>query len=170
MEPETVCVTHGEVRATDIAWLAGLIDGEGYIGAHRPKGRRTCKVRFTIRMTCLKTIREARDLVRKITGHKAKIRERAANDKHKAEYHFDLQRRGALSGLLICLLPYLRTKKEHAECALPILQREDRWRAEIPQWEEELYARLRQLTKTGPQNPEPSRLPPEGVETVRASL
>lgn len=107
-------------RATDLAWLAGLFDGEGsvsvgwqkpspsHLASHRTHGR--WYFHLTITNTHMATIGRAR----KIVGFgRVHMKPSLGPRRHPcATYQFDQKQ---AIDLLRLLLPYLVTKKEQAE-------------------------------------------------------
>ena len=111
---------------TDLAYCAGLIDGEGYIGIIKEKSYR-CKHKFCyraklqIQMKNQKTIR----FVAKVL--KLKIFEFHPKQFDCLMYHATAPRL-CLEKILLELLPYLQGKRKQAEVVLEFLQLQKDWR------------------------------------------
>jgi LAGLIDADG DNA endonuclease family protein len=102
----------------DLAYLAGLIDGEGTIFVQRVKNRNEkisksgfhYRAGLAINMTDQATVKWAKEItgVGKISG----VRRHKKN--HKPGFRWSVWSKQS-STLLLLLLPYLRLKKPHAE-------------------------------------------------------
>jgi hypothetical protein len=148
----TIQGKHAVVRLTQLAWLAGLIDGEGSIWANKPRDQKSARITFALMMTCSKTVRVVRDLICQLIGYKCKIRTHqphSKNDIAKLAYGISITSHAKVLEFLELIQPFLITKREVVECSLPILRRKKgRW-IPRPDWEEELYLRMRELNRRG---------------------
>jgi hypothetical protein len=98
---------------TDLAYCAGIIDGEGSIGIYRRLERRT--YRITVAVAMCET--EAVTLLCELFGGSIAVGCRTDRDKHRPQYAWH----AAASMGALCLreiLPYLRIKKAQAVNAL----------------------------------------------------
>lgn len=96
----------------DRGYIAGIIDGEGYIGiakTYRKSGRIRYSPQIRIGMTDYETIRYFYDTFAGSYCYKRKILL-----KHKDQWQWAMDFRGGYE-LMKCLLPYLRIKKRQAE-------------------------------------------------------
>ena len=93
------------------AWLAGIIDGEGYIGI-RYHGS-SLRLELVIEMTS----KEAIDRIRAVTGYRGKILVRARSPKHKDMWRWEIVGQKVARVLRFCL-PYLVVKRRQALCAI----------------------------------------------------
>ncbi len=107
------------MRKTDLAWAAGIVDGEGYIGMAKnnpgTNRRKTLsfQVRISVRMTHKPTIEKLHNLF----GGTFKSTSNTNPTKHKPTYEWyvgDVKTVEVLS----YLLPYLVTKQEQAKLIL----------------------------------------------------
>ena len=115
---------------TDIAWLAGLVDGEGCISLYK----RTVHGRpygwdyfFTISNADEAIIREAARVIRFLSEYEPYIRYDKARGNRRPCYAVVLSRRSQMRDVLTALLPYLRgNKREQAALLLQALATKDR--------------------------------------------
>jgi hypothetical protein len=105
---------------TDIAWAAGLFDGEGHITIQKSKpyaarGERSYKYSLIINlgMTHHATVRKFAEIVG--AGRLGCLRQR--NPEHACMLRWQTERRNA-SAILKIMLPYLKTKRVEALLAL----------------------------------------------------
>jgi len=97
---------------TEIAWLAGLIDGEGCITVG-PEYRGTRYLSLQVGMTDRLTIERVREIARV-----GSITKRAPKQRHRSPaYYYQAQGHGAMR-LLKLVAPHLVTKREQATFAL----------------------------------------------------
>lgn len=100
---------------TEIAWTAGIIDGEGCIGIYsdRSKGPDSHRLYLTVANT------EERMLVRLKTlwGGDYRLQKRRTSAHHRCVWAWRMHDRAA-GRFLEVVLPYLVVKKEQAEIAL----------------------------------------------------
>ena len=99
---------YSHLRDTELAWLAGILDGEGSLTV---KGNYPYQhIMICVKMTCLRTIVRVAELFDR--EDEVNIRSRS-NPKHKQVYEITLCGARA-SGLLELVFPYLVTKQEIA--------------------------------------------------------
>lgn len=104
----------GSELQTKLAWLAGLIDGEGCIGVYATNNGRSLAWQFSITMRDEGPIRE----VAKIASHlgiEAPIKQRAY--KNGTLYKWGVYNRKALKTLFDAILPFLVLKRPQAGIA-----------------------------------------------------
>lgn len=102
-----------KATSEELAYLAGIIDGEGTIGIYLNSVNGNYQLRMAVEMTDF----EAIDLFQEIFGGTSYIRKPDTKPNRKAKkiwYAFNSQ----ASEIIIQLLPYLRVKKKQALCAL----------------------------------------------------
>lgn len=109
------------MKRTDLAYLAGLVDGEGYIGikkskAYKCQGRQTpgYTVRLQVRMVDEPAIKF---LAETLGGWYYKEKPHCA--KGRPLFCYQVSNKAAES-VVRCLLPFLRVKKANAEAALSL--------------------------------------------------
>ena len=101
------------MKKTDLAYLAGIIDGEGCITITKTNTDRTLRYKLVIQVSMV-------DKVPPLLAHFAfggYLRLRDRNPKWKALWEWQIKSGDAIA-CLKDLLPYLRTKKAEAELAL----------------------------------------------------
>ena len=106
-----------EMKDTEIAWLAGLFDGEGCVWCRWPKRK---NVIVEIKMTHRQTIERVQMLFpgRMAKGH-------LSGFSIKPQWRWSLDTLGA-GRFLVMILPYLVTKKDEAIIALRLCDRSGR--------------------------------------------
>jgi hypothetical protein len=113
---------------TTLAYLAGMIDGDGYITINRSK--RGPYVYHGPQIGIAGTRREPHDLAASIWGGSVGCF-RPTNPRHRAQFQWT--RQGAVAVAAIeALKPYLRIKLQHAELALELWAHLEEGRAEDP--------------------------------------
>lgn len=95
---------------TDLAWAAGIIDGEGSIGAYT-QGNSTNILSVTVGSTDFRMVQKLYDM---FGGH---LREANPCASGRTFWHWKATAKCATS-MLQLVLPYLVTKREQAEVAL----------------------------------------------------
>lgn len=105
------------MKQTDIAWLAGLWDGEGSVGVTRLSRKdnvhQVWKIQIQIQMTHEPTIRRTVEIFNEL-GLSATVHswmEKKAH--HKDAYGYMVSRTGYVLAAAQALLPYAVTKQEH---------------------------------------------------------
>ncbi len=105
----------------DVAWLAGLMDGEGSVGfVVESRRARSISPVVQLSMTCLPTVKRAGQIVDEITGRGTtaySYRER--NDRHKDSHY--LRMRGGVTAILTlgrALVDDSTTKRKHWELVI----------------------------------------------------
>ena len=107
------------MKKTDIAYIAGLIDGEGYIGIKKGTIRKDCTnpsyhARIQIRMVDEPAIKFVSDMV---GGNYYKEKPNAQNGRPLYCYQASDK---AAAAILETILPYLKVKKQSAETVLQL--------------------------------------------------
>ena len=107
------------MKETEIAWLAGLFDGEGCVWSRWPK---RANVLTEIKMTHKKTVERVNELFpgRMVSGNLS----RGAFGK-KDQWRWSLDTLGTKKFLTL-ILPYLVTKKEEAKIVLLLCEQPSR--------------------------------------------
>lgn len=97
------------LRLTDIAWAAGIFDGEGTGGLwpYKQRGGVITKPEMALSMTCEKTIRTFHEVVGVGTVYTLKLRE----EHHKPQWRWAVAYRGALAVAQL-FFPYAVTKRD----------------------------------------------------------
>jgi LAGLIDADG-like domain len=144
-------LTMGNPQETDIAWLAGVLDGEGYVSIcmnQHKTGR--CKVQFAPRVslgiTSLEVIEKARRILDSLeVGYLVKDRRLKSGKMFISIVIAGMKRVGKL---LPFLIPHLTLKGHNARRILKFIELRFSHASNIPYSEEELA--LVQQCKTGP--------------------
>lgn len=149
------------MRETDLAWAAGIIDGEGAVSMSRARAgvnRRVTEsfqVRVNVKMTHEPTIRRLYEIFGGVFKPGGKVRN---PEKHKATYEWyvgDLKAAEALRRIV----PYTVTKRdqvllvlEYRErcCSVRHLGRGATCSSELVELRRAYFGRLRELNRKGP--------------------
>lgn len=113
---------------TVFAYLAGMIDGDGFITITRSE--RKGKEYFAPQIGIAGTRREPHDLAASLWGGKVSMY-RPKNPNHRAQFCWQRMGDGAVP-VIEAVLPFLRIKKEHGELALSLHEHLMNARAEDP--------------------------------------
>jgi hypothetical protein len=150
-----------EPSATDLAWLAGILDGEGHIGAWRNTKCRLPSIRIIFVNTNWWMIRQIKLLCWKITGRSNRAYERFDKGRHNRTWSVDITRRSSVEQILTALRPYVVAKTRQLEAALEVLAHRKRQSAEIDQRIMDLGEKIKFFNHHQP-HPDCD----EGVETI----
>ena len=141
----------GQSRAkvSDVAWLAGIIDGEGCFSVtHGGKLRRSITPRCAVGNTNAWLMEECQRIIEEITGKRFKIKTKTSAKNHI--FILEMANGPALLALIEAILPHLRAKMQQArETAAFIRSRLQRAHYHDPYtaWEKGLPKRLKYLNK-----------------------
>ncbi len=126
-ETPNICegMDNAELTSTNIAWLAGVYDGEGSLSFFRFRNRNCVVVNIT--NTDLTLLEKARKIMSSITGREFKIYKKNWNKtkifkSNKQVYSIECNNYLHTYKLLKALLPHLTSKKQKAENAILYLQ------------------------------------------------
>ncbi len=145
---------------TELAWLAGLIDGEGTIGVHRTNAKSQkhpyLRPHFQIVNTDLRLLEKARSIMTAITGrpHNLVVTNKGGNG-WKVGYRIASNTQISVMLLLPLLIPYLVGKREQAELVLEFAKRRCARIGSVHHWyqfkeeDEAIYLRCSQLNRRG---------------------
>lgn len=106
------------MKESDIAWLAGILDGEGTFGTTTGgNGAKCCTPKMQIGNTSLLLIEKACNIIREVSGgYEAYRSARQTQCKSGSIIHtMEISRREVLDQMLQLLLPHLTAKKAQAE-------------------------------------------------------
>lgn len=106
------------VREVDVAWAAGIVDGEGHIGVYKSKIHRSHQtvkygLRLKVAMTHLETLTKLHAVLGVGSLHPGVVRKST----YRKVWVLDLCSRQAEMAIRL-LLPYLVTKREEAKVGL----------------------------------------------------
>lgn len=104
----------------DLAYIAGVMDSDGYIGIVRhPESRRKKRtISYVPRFVILQTRLEAMSLIKNLFGGYIYKLKNPKSKNWKTKYSFQINRREDVTKILTEILPYLRIKKRQAEVVL----------------------------------------------------
>ena len=103
------------MRQTDLAWAAGIVDGEGCILLYRAKTRTGDA--WVLRLTVINTSQPMLQRLQEIFQLGSVRQRRRTNPRHKVQWTWEIAARKAEAALIL-LLPYLVTKRREAELGL----------------------------------------------------
>jgi|SRR3989344_7422246 len=147
---------------TDKAWLAGFIDGEGYIGIVRSRKRKTRQSSDTWRyhpwvIVTSTDVKVLEDIQLVVSTQKRASLSRTAGQ--KAAYQIKITKFNDLVQFLEAVLPYLRLKQKQAKLLIEFCKyresvkivtgRGSRGETSFGEIEENIYLQLRELNKRG---------------------
>lgn len=116
------------IAATTLAYLAGMIDGDGYITITRSV--RKGKEYFGPQVGIAGTRREPHDLAALLWGGKV-CAHTPKNPAHRTQFQWQRMGAGALP-ILHALVPYLLIKKDHALLAIDLAEHLDAMKSDDP--------------------------------------
>lgn len=113
-------------KETDIAWLAGTVDGEGSLVLFKDKrANRGINCHVTMNMTDFATIDRVGMIFREISGDRVPVREKRplSGFSKRLQFVVDVSSKNGCLRTLKALLPYLVTKRLQAMLCIEILTR-----------------------------------------------
>lgn len=125
------------IKDTDIAWLAGIVDGEGCFSVKKPvvrRGTRTGTTPHTVWLVVCNTSRpmmvQMHSIIEGLLGHAPRIR-RVWKGKKATRYQYwiNVAQKDDLLLITEALIPHLVAKKFEAECVRWFLKRQCSTRA-----------------------------------------
>jgi hypothetical protein len=115
------------ITELDIAWLAGLLDGEGSFVLFKDKrANRGINTHVTVNMTDKDTVEEAGAILRYLSGDRVLVREKRplSGFSRRLQHVVDVSSKNGCLRVLLAIEPYLRTKRLQALLIIDILRRE----------------------------------------------
>jgi hypothetical protein len=161
----------------ELAWFAGIVDGEGTIGLHRTNDKRNphpyLRPHFQIANTDLRILEKARSIMTAVTGkpHNLVVTNHKRPDGHKLGYRVAANTQTAMVLILPMLIPYLVGKAEQAELVLEFSKCRLGRTGSVKHWyefkeqDEAIYSRCLQLNRRG----EPQTQSAEVIELKRSA-
>jgi hypothetical protein len=119
---------NSKIEATTLAYLAGMIDGDGYITINRSE--RAGKVYHAPQVGIAGTRREPHDLAASLWGGAVSCYA-PSNPRHRPQFQWSRQG-AAAADIIRSLEPYLLVKREHAWLALELWEHIELGRDEDP--------------------------------------
>ena len=152
-----------KLSKTEKAWLAGFIDGEGYIGLTFQRKKVTkhsaASLRYHPFLIIANTNKEVLYFIRELIGEgRIYVMHKSTNNK-KTSYQYKLTKMDVLYEILVLLLPYLRVKGVQCQLLINYIKRRrsinpktGRGRRGVTSFtdiDEEIYQQLLLLNKRG---------------------
>lgn len=115
------------LEPTDLAWLAGFIDGEGTIGMIKrrvyAKGKYQYDARFSVANTNEAVMLHVISIIRSLGVEPYIVEKSPAKEHHKPAIQVDIRRMAKVRKVLEAIAPYLVCKKANAEILLSFIDR-----------------------------------------------
>lgn len=108
-----------QLSATDAAWLAGILDGEGTVTLTREKSWKPFR---TPAISIASTTPELLEAVLEITGVGFISRKRATKAKHTASFHWKVHSGTQVLDILRQVIPFLRERNKLTRARLLVEQ------------------------------------------------
>lgn len=109
------------------AWLAGFVDGEGYIGiTHQTKKETSSSSASDIYHPLLiitNTNKEALEYIQRITAVGAVYSGKLPKNNEKPSYQYKISKRDDILAILGLILPYLKIKKQQGNLLVEFIER-----------------------------------------------
>jgi len=110
-----------EVSEADLAWLAGIIDGEGSIATYWrtfPSGGRSPHLKISVANTDWLMIKRVRDLFHALTGRHYKACEKWQTGQIRRQWQVFCNRKASIHAVCQAIFPYLVTRRRQAWAAM----------------------------------------------------
>lgn len=145
-----VTMDNQQVKETDIAWLAGFTDGEGYIGISKSLSSGYVKYspQIDIANTHLETVEQLKGILDSL-GVTYHYRVTKPHPVHKQRHHLRISRMKSVKQFLLSVYPFLRTKKKQAELLAEFVNSRALSYVKITPRDHEIHASLKALNKKG---------------------
>lgn len=119
------------IKETDIAWLAGLLDGEGCLTYFRQKRSGAVNQlvwHLNMAMTDREVVEEAARILRDLSGDRVNVRSRnpLSGFSKRTQYVIDVSTKGGILRALHALEPFFRRLKLQALLVMDVLERATR--------------------------------------------
>lgn len=105
---------------TEAAWLAGLLEGEGYFQITKPRHHHPTQVVIRLSMTDKDVVEKAAKLLNNVP-----VNQKARTTKRKTIYAISLSKRDEVEKILLQILPYMGSRRSQRinECLEVIKER-----------------------------------------------
>lgn len=143
------------MKATDWAWLAGIVDGEGTVGAYfqgRKRGRRAITPILQVVSTDEIIVNKVAQIVRTL-GIQVEPTQVGVTKRNRPVWIWACRRAKALQQVLPALLPFLVLKAPQAERLLEIVSGGPYWKG-TPGWALEKAEEIRALNQRANAEPD----------------
>lgn len=110
-----------EVSEADLAWLAGILDGEGSIATWlvtRRSGAKLPYVKISVANTDWSMIARVKYLFWALSGRKYKATEKWQTGQKRRQWQVFCNRRASMAAILRAVFPYLVTRRRQAWAAM----------------------------------------------------
>lgn len=109
-----------KIKNDELAYIAGIIDSDGYVGIVKNGETRRKKITFNFRptITITQVQPEAIGFIQEKIGGKFGINKQLKNSNWKNQYRWGLYNRKEIKEFLEKILPYLKIKKRQAEMVI----------------------------------------------------
>jgi len=152
-----------KINKTQRAWLAGFIDGEGYIGITFQRKKETrfssATPRYHPLLIIVNTNKEVLSFIKRVINDGKIYVGKESNGKWKKSYQYKLTKRDTLEEILTAILPYLKLKNQQCKILLNFIRRRknikprtgegSRGITSFNQRDQKLYQELLLLNKRG---------------------
>ena len=153
-EPEK---RQSRAKIAEIAWLAGIVDGEGclYAGFNQrsdPNWAKMMKVNLRIGNCDLSLIEKSQKIILKVAGRKYKIHSQT-NGMPNVLYTIDVENQRGIYLVCRVMLPYLTAKRKQAREMMRLLESRKRarhgdWKAKLTEREIRMVEKIRALKRS----------------------
>jgi hypothetical protein len=141
----------------DLAYIAGIIDGEGYLGLNKTKELRCSKITISYcpHLKIAMSEPQAVEFIKECFGGTIFVRKAMVNGiRYKDQYVWQVSNKSAIKKILILLLPYLKVKRVTAIIILDYISLRERkrkisWKNNYDFQETELYLKSKELLNSG---------------------
>lgn len=134
------------MKKEDLIWLAGIIDGEGYLGMIWHKREYGSHFQIQPQIIIGLTDKKAIEIIDKIFP--ATLYEREEKGNQKKSWVYQLRKREKILELLRIIKPYLRIKIQQADLLIEFCKNRKHHKG-YSEREKEIYNQLRILNKRG---------------------
>ena len=151
-----------DIKETDLAWLAGIIDGEGSIGASKSKsstGKDAYSIQLQIENTNLPMMEKFVNITEKLGAHrrlKTSVKNINKNPKWKNSYRYNITKQSEVKAILGAIRPYLVAKEPQANLILEWIEHRQKMPRHAKGYKMphdkriiDIYKELRQLNSRG---------------------
>jgi hypothetical protein len=148
-----------EIKQTDLAWLAGIIDGEGSIGVGYRESKNSYQTQIQLENTNVALMDRAVSIAESVGVNPrltTRVKNQLKNPKWKVSYRYCITKHSEIELLLQALIPHLTAKKAQAILLLEWVQdRQSLGRSPrghlMPHTEKskQIYQKLKEINKNG---------------------
>jgi len=170
MEKSSIHGVNQQAKAVDLAWLAGLVDGEGTIGLYKYMCGKSlvCKPRFQICTTSPRLVKRVLEILEPL-GFKLYVNQAEQRPQWKERYTIVACKHETCEQIILMLYDYLVEKKPQADLLLGYLRSRHGKLGNGKGYSEKELATVEALKETNFRGVNFPRLP-ESSETTREEL